>query len=85
MISQRRSRAFLELLTTEDNGDAALYVTVKAQVMDPLRPSRVSVTTRTSPEGKGPALDGAARELLKATYLRPLRDGEAGWNIVGRR
>ncbi len=45
--------------------------------MDPLRPHRVSVTTRTGRDGQGPALDGAARELLKATYLRPLRDAEA--------
>lgn len=44
--------------------------------MDPLR-NRVSWSMRTGPGGKGPALDGAARELLKATYLRPLRDAEA--------
>ncbi|MGW7048858.1 hypothetical protein ACWGDT_40615 [Streptomyces avermitilis] len=44
--------------------------------MDPVR-NRVSVTTRTGPDGNGPALDGAARELLRATYLRPLRDAEA--------
>ncbi|MFE3140130.1 ATP-dependent endonuclease [Streptomyces scopuliridis] len=68
---------FLELLTTDSAGESALYVSLKAQMMDPLRPNRISVTTRTGPEGKGPALDGAARELLKATYLRPLRDAEA--------
>ncbi|WP_181007568.1 ATP-dependent endonuclease [Streptomyces sp. SM1] len=76
-LTVQEQGTFLELLTTEDSGENALYVTLKAQVMDQLRPSRVSVTTRTGPEGKGPALDGAARELLKATYLRPLRDAEA--------
>lgn len=35
------------------------------------------MTTRTGRDGQGPALDGAARELLKATYLRPLREAEA--------
>ena len=32
--------------------------------------------TRSGEDGKGPILDGLARELLKATYLRPLRDAE---------
>ncbi|MFF1910994.1 ATP-dependent endonuclease [Streptomyces sp. NPDC058239] len=75
-LSTDEQAAFLELLTNDGQGNAVLYVSFKAQLMDPLR-NRVSVTTRTGPEGKGPALDGAARELLKATYLRPLRDAEA--------
>ncbi|UNM12031.1 AAA family ATPase [Streptomyces formicae] len=76
-LSTEEQAVFLELLTTDDDGNVALYVTVKAELMDPLRPHRVAVTTRTGRDGQGPALDGAARELLKATYLRPLRDAEA--------
>ncbi|MBT2417374.1 AAA family ATPase [Streptomyces sp. ISL-22] len=76
-LTTEEQGVFLELLTTDDDGNVALYVTVKAELMDPLRPHRVSVTTRTGRDGQGPALDGAARELLKATYLRPLRDAEA--------
>ncbi|MFE0256451.1 ATP-dependent endonuclease [Streptomyces sp. NPDC059010] len=76
-LTTEEQAVFLELLTTDDDGNVALYVTVKAELMDPLRPHRVSVTTRTGRDGQGPALDGAARELLKATYLRPLRDAEA--------
>ncbi|WP_217558848.1 ATP-dependent endonuclease [Streptomyces sp. GbtcB6] len=76
-LTTEEQAVFLELLTTDDEGNVALYVTVKAELMDPLRPHRVAVTTRTGREGQGPALDGAARELLKATYLRPLRDAEA--------
>ncbi|MBE8475741.1 ATP-dependent nuclease [Streptomyces justiciae] len=76
-LTTEEQGVFLELLTTDDDGNVALYVTVKAELMDPLRPHRVAVTTRTGREGQGPALDGAARELLKATYLRPLRDAEA--------
>ncbi|WP_405961421.1 AAA family ATPase [Streptomyces sp. NBC_00024] len=76
-LTTEEQAVFLELLTTDDSGNVALYITVKAQLMDPLRPHRVSVTTRTGRNGQGPVLDGAARELLKATYLRPLRDAEA--------
>ncbi|MFE1036614.1 ATP-dependent endonuclease [Streptomyces sp. NPDC058807] len=76
-LSTEEQAVFLELLTVDGNGNVALYVTVKAELMDPLRPHRVAVTTRTGRDGQGPALDGAARELLKATYLRPLRDAEA--------
>jgi putative ATP-dependent endonuclease of OLD family len=76
-LTTEEQAVFLELLTTDGDGNVALYVTVKAELMDPLRPHRVAVTTRTGRDGQGPALDGAARELLKATYLRPLRDAEA--------
>jgi putative ATP-dependent endonuclease of OLD family len=76
-LTTEEQAVFLELLTTDDDGNVALYVTVKAELMDPLPPYRVSVTTRTGRHGQGPALDGAARELLKTTYLRPLRDAEA--------
>ncbi|MFJ3826263.1 AAA family ATPase [Streptomyces nodosus] len=70
-------QAVLELLTSDGDGNIALYITANSELMDPLRPHRVSVTTRTGRDGQGPALDGAARELLKATYLRLLRDAEA--------
>ncbi|WP_064444696.1 ATP-dependent endonuclease [Rhodococcus sp. YH3-3] len=76
-LTRGEQATFLELLTTDPAGTATLHITVRAQIMDPLRPQRVSVTTRTGPDGGGPSLDGAARELLKATYLRPLRDAEA--------
>ncbi|ANS31765.1 SMC (structural maintenance of chromosomes) family protein (plasmid) [Rhodococcus opacus] len=76
-LTTEEQATFLELVTTDREGTASLFVTVHAELMDPLRPQRISVTTRTGPDGSGPALDGAARELLKATYLRPLRDAEA--------
>jgi putative ATP-dependent endonuclease of OLD family len=75
-LSTEEQAVFLELLTHDSEGAAWLCVTFKAQKMDTVR-NRVSVTTRTGPDGSGPALDGAARELLRATYLRPLRDAEA--------
>ncbi|MBB6421654.1 MULTISPECIES: AAA family ATPase [unclassified Streptomyces] len=76
-LTPQEQAVFLELLTTEEDGRSSLYVTVRAQLIDPLHSSRVSLVTRTGPDGQGPTLDGTARELLKATYLRPLRDAEA--------
>lgn len=76
-LTMDEQATFLEMVTTAPAGKVSLFVTVHAEVMDPLCPQRISVTTRTGPDGSGPALDGAARELLKATYLRPLRDAEA--------
>ncbi|MGE6738135.1 ATP-dependent nuclease, partial [Streptomyces sp. NPDC059900] len=76
-LNRQEQAVFLEHLTTEDDGTCTLYVTVRAQQIDPGRSHRTSLTTRTGRDGKGPALDGTARELLKATYLRPLRDAEA--------
>ncbi|MFG2488085.1 ATP-dependent endonuclease [Streptomyces virginiae] len=75
-LSTEEQSIFLELLTTDQNGTTSLHISFKAQLMESLPPHRVSVTTRTGPDGDGPAVDGAAREHLKATYLRPLRDAE---------
>ncbi|MFI0146355.1 AAA family ATPase [Streptomyces globisporus] len=74
-LSTEEQATFLEMLTNDGRGNAVLDITIKAQLMDPLR-NRVSWSTRTGSSGKGLALDGAAREFLKATYLRPLRDAE---------
>lgn len=72
--------AFAEFLSYVPGGDAetALIITWIAR-----RNTRDSGTRRTFPpelragaDGDGPVLDGAARSLLTATYLRPLRDAE---------
>lgn len=56
-LSTQEQGAFLELLTNDGRGNAVLDVTFKAQLMYPLR-NRVSWSTRTGEDGKGPALDG---------------------------
>lgn len=38
---------------------------------------RVSWERNSGKDGEGPGVDGALREYLRATYLRPLRDAEA--------
>ncbi|WP_314612837.1 AAA family ATPase [Streptomyces stackebrandtii] len=75
-LSEEEQGIFLEHLTTDSRGTSSLYVSFRAELMDSLPSHRVSVTTRTGPNGEGPTLDGKVREHLKATYLRPLRDAE---------
>ncbi|MDF3810742.1 MULTISPECIES: AAA family ATPase [Rhodopseudomonas] len=73
--------AFAEYLTYLPGGDVtetALIITWNAR-----RNTKEGVSRRTLPSeirtgaaGDGPVLEGAARALLTATYLRPLRDAE---------
>lgn len=71
-LNEQETAAFTECLTTRHGEEPHLQITLHAEIMDALRPHRVSVTVRAGDL----ALDGAARELLRATYLRPLRDAE---------
>jgi putative ATP-dependent endonuclease of the OLD family len=73
--------AFAEYLTyVERDGrpDAVLYVNWTARHGAGVRGTRrfVSVEVRSGEAGDGPILDAEARNLLCATYLRPLRDAE---------
>ncbi|WP_424191178.1 ATP-dependent nuclease [Ampullimonas aquatilis] len=69
--------AFAEYLTYEGQ-DVALYVHWFARRLSELPGSRrwVDIAVRSGPDGSGPALDAAARQLLATAYLRPLRDAE---------
>ena len=72
---------FAEYLTYIDNGDnheAVLYVNWTARDIAGARSARrlVSIEVRSGANGHGPTLDPEARNLLRATYLRPLRDAE---------
>jgi len=80
-LSDRQKGAFAEFLTyVERDGvrNAVLYVHWIAKDRGNARNGRRSVFAelRTGKDGDGPALDPEARELLRATYLRPLRDAE---------
>ncbi len=73
--------AFVEYLTyVERDGrtDAVLYVNWTAKDTAGARGTRrfVSVELKSGETGDGPPLDAEARNLLRATYLRPLRDAE---------
>lgn len=75
-IDMETGGALLEHLTYEEN-KVCLYVTLRATRNEALPPRRrITVTVRSGTSEEGPQLDGQARLLLQATYLRPLRDAE---------
>lgn len=80
-LSLKEQGAFAEFLTYVDEGgepDVALYVHWTTKDKSGVRSGRRMVFSevRTGKNGDGPALDVEARELLRSTYLRPLRDAE---------
>lgn len=80
-LTGRDKGAFAEYLTYVEEGgnrDAVLYVSCTAKKISGARGSRrlISVEVRSGENGDGPSLDPEARNLLRATYLRPLRDAE---------
>lgn len=68
---------FMEWLTTPDGGTPVLYLNLRATRLEGKRRGRVAVEMHSGENGEGPAIEGMVRELLKTTYLRPLRDAEA--------
>lgn len=68
----------LEVVSTADGDAYRLRITFSAQrdesVTRGSRRSPVSWELRAGAGGQGQRLEGAARELLRATYLKPLRD-----------
>jgi len=75
-IDRETGGAFLEHLTYED-GEACFYVTFRAtRNDDPNVRRRIWVEVRSGRDASGPILEGHVRQLLQATYLRPLRDAE---------
>jgi len=79
-LSLRDKRAFVEYLTydTDSNNEPVLYVNWTAKDTGEMRRGRSYRRTevRSGKEGDGPQLNTNARDLLRATYLRPLRDAE---------
>ena len=80
-LTRRDKGAFAEYLTyveDSEDRDAVLYVNFTAKNNLGARRTRrfVSVEVRSGENGDGPSLDTEARNLLRATYLRPLRDAE---------
>lgn len=78
-LSAKDKMAFVEYLTyDETSGEPVLFVNCTAKDTGEApkgRPYR-RVDVSSGKNGDGPILDPKARELLRATYLRPLRDAE---------
>jgi putative ATP-dependent endonuclease of OLD family len=73
-------RAFVEFLTYSDKpgADPVLYVNWTAKDAGEVRKGRPyrQVEVHSGKDGNGPSIPPEVRELLCATYLRPLRDAE---------
>lgn len=78
-LDEEQEAALLEWLTYEDDGSSTLYLTLHARWIaanPPKRRARVETEVRCGLDGTGPELGAAAREMVRTTYLRPLRDAE---------
>jgi len=78
-LSPEQESAVLEWLTYEADGKHCLIVNLQARWRAPQdnRRGRVDVLVRSGLDGSGPEIGSAVRELIRSTYLRPLRDAEA--------
>jgi putative ATP-dependent endonuclease of the OLD family len=75
-LSTAEKAAFAEHLTYEGS-DASLFLYWRARrLVDQANRRLAEVSVRSGPDGIGPAIELAARHLLEAAYLRPLRDAE---------
>lgn len=76
-LSDDEQAAFLECLSY-DNEDGAvkpcLYIHWACRYLLNFTPPRASVNITSGCNGDGPPVPSPARELLRVTYLRPLRD-----------
>lgn len=78
-LNAEQEAAVLEWLTREKDGTYSLIIHVQARWTPPQdnKRGRVEAITRSGRNGAGPEIGTAVRELIRATYLRPLRDAEA--------
>lgn len=76
-LNQDEQAAFLECLSYENEvatNTPCLYINWTCKYLLNFLPPRVTASISTGKNGDGPALSPAAKELLRVTYLRPLRD-----------
>lgn len=78
-LSPDQEASVLEWLTLEKDGTCSLILHLEAHYRPPqaTKRARVDTVVRTGTNGTGPEVGYAVRELVRATYLRPLRDAEA--------
>ncbi len=74
-LNESDKRAFVEYLTYEDQPVLYINWTAKESIKRRNR-SHYYIETRSGRNGEGPVLEYEARDLFRATYLRPLRDAE---------
>ncbi len=67
---------FLEWMGFEEREGKQEYV-LTVRLMAERKANRIVVDLRAGPDAVGSQMDGEARELLRVTYLKPLRDAES--------
>ncbi|HCP05172.1 MAG TPA: ATP-dependent endonuclease [Pseudomonas sp.] len=78
-LAPAQEAAVLEWLTHEEDGSRSLIIHLQARWIAPKgnKGGRVEAVTCAGRNGAGQEIGTAVRELIRATYLRPLRDAEA--------
>lgn len=74
-FTHQEAGSFLEWMGFEEFDGAPEYV-LKIRMTAQWKPDRIVTDMRAGPDPIGAAIDGEARELLRLTYLKPLRDAE---------
>ncbi|SMO77017.1 ATP-dependent nuclease [Fodinibius sediminis] len=72
-FEDKEAASFLEWIGFDDDGNYKLKVWLTAKRKD----NRIITDVRAGLDEEGAQLDGNARNLLRVTYLKPLRDAEA--------
>ena len=77
-LSKEQQAAVLEWLTLEADGTCSLVVHLQAKFFpaQAAKRARVDMQVRAGKDGAGLEIGYAVRELIRATYLKPLRDAE---------
>lgn len=78
-LSKDQQATVIEWLTLENDGTCSLVVHLHAKFIaaQASKRARVDIVVRAGRNGAGPEIGYAVRELIRATYLRPLRNAEA--------
>jgi putative ATP-dependent endonuclease of the OLD family len=78
-FSADQQAAVLDWLTYEADGTCSLIVHLHARWLPPQghKRGRVNAIARAGRDGVGLEIGSAVREMVRSTYLRPLRDAEA--------
>ena len=72
-LTEDECAAFLENLTYEEE-TPILCLYWRCRSMNNFTPARTDISVTSGLDGNGPAIAGEARELLRVTYLRAMRD-----------
>lgn len=75
---------FLEWLGIEKNKDGHDQYFLKVTLSAERKDRKITYNIKAGPDDEGTQLDGGARDFLRVTYLKPLRDAESEL-IPGRR